>query len=216
MKEKKIVLFDLDGTVTDSAPGICKCVAYALDKFGIKENDTEKLKRFIGPPLKFSFAEYYGIPEKDLDLAVKYYRDLYAPEGIFDNILYDGIKELIIKLKAQGKRVVLATAKPEIFAIQIIEKHGLKDYFDCISGASMDEKSAEKTEIINRAFEMLSESDRSRAVMVGDREYDIIAAKETGIESVGVLYGFGSREELEKSGADLIVETVAELGDTLM
>lgn len=205
------VLFDLDGTLTDSGLGITNAVAYALKKFGIQEKDRSKLNVFVGPPLKDSFARYYGLSSEDCERGIAYYREYYQDKGLFENEVYPGIPELLKDLKAAGRRVILATSKPEFFTRQIMEHFQLDQYFDLIAGASMDEKRVEKADVIRYALEKAGITDVTNAVMTGDREYDILGARENGMDSIGVLYGYGSREELEAAGAGQIVETVEEL-----
>ena len=207
----QIVLFDLDGTLTDSGLGITNAVAYALEKFGIHEEDRSKLNVFGGPPLKDSFIKYYGLISEACDKAVNYYREYYQDKGLFENKVYPGIPELLKYLKETGRKVILATSKPEPFTRRIMEHFHLDQYFDLIAGASMDEKRVEKADVIRYALEKAGITDVTNAVMVGDREYDICGARENGMESIGVLYGYGSREELESAGAGQLAETVEEL-----
>ena len=207
----QIVLFDLDGTLTDSGLGITNAVAYALEKFGIHIEDHSELNVFVGPPLKDSFMRYYGLTPEECDKAVKYYREYYQDRGLFENEVYPGIPELLKYLKETGRKVILATSKQEFFTSQILKHFHLDQYFDLIAGASMDEKRVEKVEVIHYALEKAGITDVTNAVMVGDREYDILGARENGMDSIGVLYGYGSREELEAAGAGQIAETVEEL-----
>ena len=207
----QIVLFDLDGTLTDSGLGITNAVAYALEKFGIHEEDHSKLNVFVGPPLKDSFARYYGLSSEECEQGIAYYREYYQDRGLFENEVYPGIPELLKYLKETGRKVILATSKPEFFSSQILKHFHLDQYFDLIAGASMDEKRVEKVEVIHYALEKAGITDVTNAVMVGDREYDILGARENGMDSIGVLYGYGSREELEAAGAGQIAETVEEL-----
>ena len=199
------ILFDLDGTLTDSAPGIIHSVQYALKKYGIEAED-QALHSFIGPPLVHSFQERFGFDHEQALEAVGYYREYFTAGGMFENSVYPGIEELLQKLKRDGKSLVVATSKPELFSRQIIEHFALDDYFDFIGGAAMDESRATKTEVLSYVLETLG-TDRSRAVMIGDRRNDIEAAKFLGTDSIGVLYGYGSREELEQAGAMLFAET---------
>lgn len=200
-----IVLFDLDGTLTESGIGITRSVAYALRKQGIEETDQKKLDRFVGPPLIGAFMAFYGFTREQAVQAVEDYREYYAVTGIFENRVYDGVEELLRRLKAAGKCCVLATSKPEHFARKILDHFGLSQYFSCMTGATMDETRTGKAEVIACALERLGKN--GTAVMVGDREHDILGAKAHGLDSIGVLYGYGSREELEAAGADWIAET---------
>lgn len=205
------ILFDLDGTLTDPGIGITNSVAHALGKFGIEVSDRTELYKFIGPPLKDSFREFYGFSEENSLLAIDYYRESFKDTGIFENAVYEGIPELLQALKAAGKTLVLATSKPEVFACRILDHFGLSPYFDFAAGASMDGALSTKADVIRYALQKAGVTDRSRAVMVGDRKHDILGAKENGLASVGVLFGYGSRKELETAGADLIAKTPADL-----
>ncbi len=198
------ILFDLDGTVTESGIGITKSVAYALQKWGITEQDPQKLNRFVGPPLITSFMEYYGFTAEDAVKAVEDYREYYAVKGIFENRVYDGVVKMLETLKNQGRTCILATAKPEEYAIRILEHFDLSRYFSVVAGATMDERRTDKTSVIAYALEKAGIADRASAVMVGDREHDILGAKANGLHSIGVLYGYGSREELVNAGAEYI------------
>ena len=204
------IFFDLDGTLTDSGPGITNSVAYALKKWKIEVEDHSTLNVFVGPPLAESFAKYYGFTPEECKKAIAYYREYYTDRGMFENSVYPGIEELLAHLKNTGRKVVVATSKPEVFAVQILEHFHLARYFDRIAGASMDENRVEKADVLRYAIEA-GGYDLSKAVMVGDRENDVRGARENQLFSVGVLYGYGSRAELEKAGADRIVETVEEL-----
>jgi len=207
------ILFDLDGTLTDPAIGITNSIMYALNKYGIKINNRSELYCFIGPPLQKSFEKFFGFSVDEAKKAVEYYREYYRDKGIFENKVYDGIRELLQLIKERKKSVILATSKPEIFAKQILEHFQLSRYFDFIAGSELDGRRVNKDEVIRYALDSCSISDLSKAIMIGDREYDIIGAKKQGIKSIGVLYGYGNRSELENAGADYILESVAELID---
>lgn len=202
----KYVFFDLDGTLIDPAIGITDSVIYSLEKFGIKVQDRSCLYKFIGPPLKGSYRKYYGFSEADADTAVKYYREYFCHQGILDNTVYEGIPRLLKALCTAGSKLVVATSKPEEFAVKILKTLGLYDYFYLICGATFDETRSKKTDIINYALQKLGRPDTEDAIMVGDREYDITGAAQNGMKAIGVLYGYGSREELEAAGAAFIVE----------
>lgn len=206
-KKYDIFFFDLDGTITDSSLGITNSVMYALKKYGILENDRSKLYKFIGPPLDISFRDYYGFSEKKAWEAVGYYREYYKDRGIFENRVYDGFEEMLTQLKAAGKRMVVATSKPEVFARRIIEYFRLDKYFDYVAGMELDGGRGTKAEVIRYALEMCGIGDKRKVLMVGDRMHDVTGAKIAGIDCLGVLYGFGTREELEDAGADAIAET---------
>lgn len=201
------VLFDLDGTLTDPGEGITNSVAYALEKYGIEVSDKRELYKFIGPPLKDSFMKYYGFSEEKAEEAIVYYREYFRDKGIFENKVYEGVEDMLKKLHADGKKIVLATSKPEEFAVRILEHFDLKKYFDVAAGASMDSSRSKKGDVIAYAISLCAGFDKNTTVMIGDREHDIIGAKENGLKSIGVLYGYGSEEELRKNGADYIVAT---------
>ena len=206
-----VFLFDLDGTLTDSSVGITKSVIYALKKYGIEEEDQKKLYVFIGPPLTESFQKFYGFSAEQSIEAVEYYREYYREIGIFENKVYEGMKETLRQLKEKGKRLMVATSKPEPFARRIIRHFGLASYFEYVAGMELDGGRGTKAEVIAYALQSCGIDDRGKTVMVGDREHDVIGAKKEGLDCIGVLYGFGSREELEKAGADWIIEKPEEL-----
>lgn len=205
------LLFDLDGTLTDPGVGITNSVAYALEKFGIQTADRTCLYPFIGPPLQDSFETFYHFSSADAKKAVAYYREYYEEKGIYENLLYEGMAELLADLSAAGKTLLVATSKPEPFAVQILEYFDIRNYFTYIAGAQMDGGRSRKCEVIAYALESAGIKDLSAAVMVGDREYDIAGAKQAGIASIGVLFGYGSRQELACAGADYIVSHLDEI-----
>lgn len=207
----KYILFDLDGTLTNPEIGITTCVMYALEKFNIKVEDRKKLHPFIGPPLTYSFQTYYGLSEADSELAVKYYRERFSVKGLYENEVYDGVEKLLEQLKQSGKIIVLATSKPEKYAIEILKHFDLYKYFDYVAGATMGGSRGEKADVIRYALKISGIENKSEAIMVGDRNYDILGAKENGLDSIGVLFGFGDYEELTKAGANYIAETVADI-----
>ncbi len=203
------MLFDLDGTLTNPGLGITNSVAYALKKYGIDVKDRTELYKFIGPPLLNSFQDYYGFSEEQAVQAVEYYREYYQKTGIYENYVYEGIPELLKKLTAEGITLLVATSKPEPFARLIMEHYHLAEYFTYIAGATMDNKTrVKKEDVIRYAMQNCEAEDKEKLVMVGDRKHDILGAKEVGIDSIGVLFGYGDREELEQAGATYIAETV--------
>lgn len=216
------LLFDLDGTLTDSAEGIIKCVQYALEKMGIIENDTEKLKVFVGPPLSESFMNVYGFDRETTEKAIVYYRERFKPIGMFENAVYDGIPEMLKAMKDNGKINLIASSKPEAFVKTILEHFDIAKYFDIIVGASMDESRNTKEAVIEEALSQLKNKDQygqyddDKCVMIGDRKYDINGAKYFGLRSIGVSYGFAPEGELKEAGADVIVDTVEELTQVLL
>ncbi len=204
------ILFDLDGTLTDPGEGITNSIAYALKKYGIEVSDKKSLYKFIGPPLKDSFMKYYCFSEEKAIEAIGYYREYFREKGLFENEVYAGVEELLIKIKESGKKIVLATSKPEEFSVKILEHFNLIKYFDVVAGASMDEKRNKKGDVIRYAMEKGGFT-ADNAVMIGDREHDIFGAKENSMDSIGVLYGYGSKEELTSAGARNIAENVEDI-----
>ena len=212
---RQFVFFDLDGTLTESGPGIMKSVRHALARFGIDEPDDAALRRFIGPPLAYSFTTFYGFSEADALRAMAVYREHYAVHGIFDNGVYAGIPELLAALRAVGKTLCVATGKPETSMFRILERYGLRDYFSFCGGSDEAETRAEKATVIRYVMDSVG-ARADEVVMVGDRHHDINGAKANGVRSVGVLYGYGDRAELETAGADHIAESVSALHDVLL
>ncbi|WP_138303078.1 MULTISPECIES: HAD family hydrolase [Eubacteriales] len=211
MKEYKYILFDLDGTVTDPGVGITGSVMYALKGFGIEETDRTKLYRFIGPPLADSFRDFYGFTPEEARRGIKLYREYYKDRGIFENKVYEGMEEMLAELKRRGKTLVLATSKPEYFARQILEHFGLTRYFAYAAGATMDETRVGKDEVIAYAMDCCNITDPAQVLMVGDRFHDVEGARANSVDSLGVLYGYGSRQELSQAGADYLAETVEDI-----
>ena len=206
-----VVLFDLDGTLTDPGEGITNSVAYALNKFGISVDDKKELYNFIGPPLIDSFMKYYGMNYEDGLKAVEYYREYFGVTGIFENTMFKGIPELLDSIKKSGRKISLATSKPEEYAIRILDHFGLTKYFDFIGAATMDESRSKKVDVITYTLDNLGVTDKSRVVMIGDRHHDIEGAKKNGLNSIGVLFGYGDRNELENAGATYIAETINDI-----
>lgn len=204
------ILFDLDGTLTDNGEGITNSVAYALRKFGITPPPREELNKFVGPPLRDRFVECY-VGEENGDRAVEYYREYYRPHGIFENVVYDGIPETLAALKEAGCTLAVATSKPEIFAKRIADHFDLSQYFTVIAGSTLDGSLIKKGDVIEYCLGKLGNPDRSRTVMVGDREHDILGAAQAGLPGIGVTYGYGSREELTAAHALAIIDSPADL-----
>lgn len=206
------ILFDLDGTLTDPKEGITKSVAYALQHFGIQAENLDSLTCYIGPPLAVSFPEYHGISEEDTPTAVAKYRERFSDVGWAENLVYDGIEQMLDALKQAGKKLLVATSKPEVFAVRILEHFGLNGYFDLICGAPMHApKGHGKADVIRDALERAGISELSGAIMVGDRLHDVEGAHKIGLPCIGVLYGYGDREEMEACRADYIAEDVEAL-----
>lgn len=217
-REMKIhtILFDLDGTLTDSGEGIMNSVEYALQKYGIKVEDRSQLQAFVGPPLAEQFSKFCGFSEEEGHRAVEVYREYYQVKGIFENRVYDGIPEVLEQLKNKGYQICMATSKPEKYAKIIAEHYDFAKYFDVIAGSLMDGGRVNKDEVIEYALEQCGVTDRESVLMIGDRNYDIIGAKKAGTHSMGVLFGYGSREELETAGAELIAETPVDIAKLLV
>lgn len=214
MKQYDTILFDLDGTLTDSQNGIIKSVQYALTRFNIEVIDTNELIPFIGPPLLYSFRHFYGMSEEEARQAIGYYREYFERDGIFDNRVYDGMPVLLQELHAKGKCLLVATSKPTIYADPIVRHYGMGDYFHAIIGASTDGTRTEKGQVIEEALRHTT-SLRERILMIGDREHDVIGAREHGIDVLAVGYGYGTAEERAVHKPDYYCATVEELREFL-
>lgn len=205
------LFFDLDGTLTDPAQGITNSFIHALKYFGIEIPSYEKLCSFIGPPLVDTFKTQFDFSDEQAAEGVKKYREYFAVKGLLENTVYPGIPELLATLKQNGKKLVVATSKPEEYSIKIIEHFGLSQYFENVCGSLMDETRSKKDEVIEYAIERNHITDRSKILMIGDRKHDMLGAKKCGIAACGILFGYGSREELQTNGADMIAGTVKDL-----
>lgn len=214
MKKFDTLLFDLDGTLTDSTEGILKCLAYALERMGYEvPEDTNK---FLGPPLRQSLTEFLGMSMEQADEAVRIFRERYSVVGLFENRVYDGIPGMLERLKSGGKRIMVATSKAEIYAVRIFERFGLAQYFEIVGGAELDGSRDYKDEVIEYVLAKAGITDRSTVLMIGDRRQDVLGAHKTNIECMGILWGFGSMEELTQAGADYIARTPQEAADMLL
>ena len=200
----KNILFDLDGTLTDSGEGIMNCAAYAMEKLGISVPPREALRVFVGPPLWDTFRDF-GVPENQLDEAVSIFRSRYVPIGKFENVPYPGIPEMLETLCAEGKKLYVATSKPEKTALEILDHFQLSRYFSRICGASEDLSRSSKEDVI--AYLLRTDANRENSVMVGDTKFDVLGAAAHGIPTIGVSWGYGSTEEMLASGATAIVDT---------
>ena len=205
------IFMDLDGTITNPAEGITKCLEYALNRFGIVVEDRASLEQFIGPPLRQSFKEGFGFDDEKATEAIAAYRERFRPIGLFENEVYDGMENALQMLKEAGKVLIVATSKPEDMAKKILEHFGLDGYFDDICGSCDDQNRNEKDEVIRYALEKHGITDLEDVLMVGDRKFDVIGAAKCGLKCMGVLYGFGDRKELEAAGAAYIAETVEDM-----
>ncbi len=214
--KKKYLLFDLDGTLTNPQEGITKSLQYALHHVGIEVEDLNTLNRHIGPPLIDGLKEFWNLNEEEIKEATVRYREYFKEKGIFMNVKYEGMDSFLEALVKEGEILILATSKPEKFAREIMEHFHLEGYFTDICGATLDDTRRKKGDIIAYALEKNGISDKEQAVMIGDRYHDIEGAKENGISSIGVLYGFGNKEELTEAGADAIVKDLKELKELLL
>lgn len=240
MKKYHYLLFDLDGTLTDSKQGIIKCVQYSLGKMGREIPPTEKLLCFIGPPLLFSFQEYCGMSKEEAEMATRFYRERYSVEGLFENEVYFGIPEVLKKFKKAGYVLAIATSKPEEYLVRILAHFHLEEYFTVISGSGLSGERNSKAEVIADALcqlavwkekegefyqgknrknyrgqkvnEQVWKEIKETAIMIGDRHYDIEGANACGIDSLGIHYGYAEQGELKAAGAVYEVDTVEELG----
>ncbi len=207
----KYILFDLDGTLTDSFEGIAKCVQYALNAYGIKDEPLENLRVFIGPPLIESFMKYYGFSEENAVAATAKYRERFADTGIYENKVYDGVPQMLKNLKEHGYVLAIASSKPTIYVERILEYFHIREYFSSVMGSLLQGLRGKKNEVIQAVFEDLAITDKSQVLMVGDRLHDVEGAKLMGVDCMGVSYGYGGRTELEETGATYVVDTVEEL-----
>lgn len=210
-----IILFDLDGTLTDPMIGITTSVQYALGKMGIVEEDLTQLTPFIGPPLIASFKEFYHMDDAEAKQAIVYYREYFAAGGMYENLVYAGMVNLLEELTKQGKTMFVATSKPTVFSIKILEHFGLLHFFKEVIGSELDGSRDEKSQVIEFVLSKIEDLDRSKIIMVGDRKYDILGAQENGIAVIGVSYGYGSQAELQEAKPNYIVNTVSELQEIL-
>jgi len=213
--EYKYILFDLDGTLTDSAIGITNSIMYALKHFEILIEDRSELYKLVGPPLYDTFFNYFNFTEEESYLAIELFREYYNEKGMFENLVYPGIPKLLLNLKKKDKKLILATSKPTYYAEKILKHFDLLKYFDFVAGSNLDGTCREKGEIIQFSLDSCNITESSNAIMIGDRKHDVIGASKCKIKSIGVLYGYGDKNELEDAGPDYLVETVEELENLL-
>ncbi len=216
MRKYDILLFDLDGTLTEPREGITKAVQYALKCAGIVENNLNKLEAFIGPPLIEGFMQLYGFTEEEALEARSKYREYYTAKGALENEVYEGMEDLLKNVEKLGKTMLVATSKPLYYANIILEHFGIAKYFKGIFGAEMNEIDHKKSDVIKRAIEFAGDKELTKYLMIGDRKHDVIGAKTLGIDSIAVLYGYGSKEEFEEYKPNYIVSTVSELEKFLL
>ena len=207
------ILFDLDGTLTDSGEGIINCAIYALEYYGLPIPSREELRSIVGPPLHKSLVKF-GVPVEEADNAVAKYRERYIPIGKFENTPYPGVQDLLERLKADGHHLFVATSKPEAMSVEILEHFGLAHYFDRICGASLDTSRSSKEAVI--AYLLNECGAQENAIMVGDTDFDVIGANAHGIPTIGVSWGYGTVDSMEKAGAAAIVHTMDELYTALV
>ncbi|MBQ6819291.1 MAG: HAD family hydrolase [Clostridia bacterium] len=212
---KNNIIFDLDGTLTESGTGIKNSVRYTLQHYGLPMEDDESLNRYVGPPLVNSFQEYMGFTEQQAMEAIVVYRSYFTTKGMFENRVYDGVEDMLTALKKAGKRMFIATGKPTVYSQQILEHFGLASYFECVCGISLKESTMEKDELITQVLEF-AHLTPEECVMIGDRKFDMMGANKVGVTPIGVTYGYGSREELKTAGAHTIVDSVKQLQELLL
>ncbi len=215
MKSYSTILFDLDGTLSDSSQGIINSIIYALEKYDFNDYDMPLLRKFLGPPLHESFEKFMGFDKEKSLQAVKLYREYFSSKGLFENEIYGGVSDLLQNLKENEKALIVATSKPQLFTDRIMEHFNLAKYFDFIAGSNMDTTRSKKAEVIEYALSECNINDKSKVVMIGDRAEDMIGAQTVGVDSIGVEYGYGTFDELKNAGATYIVKTVGELKDLL-
>ena len=228
-KDLRYLLFDLDGTLTDSAEGILRCVQYALEQCGTPEPNAEKLRSFIGPPLLDSFQEFCGMPPARAAFAVEQYRKRFSTVGLLENAVYhsgtdepiefyDGIPELLEKLREHGYVLAVATSKPEVYTLRILEHFDLSRYFTVVAGCDIHRAGETKADMIRLALRRLGlpEQEPPQTVMIGDRKHDVLGARECRVPCIGVRYGYAEAGELEQYGADWVTDSVETLGKLLL
>ncbi len=209
-----LIMFDLDGTLVNSEEGITKSVQYALNAFGIEENNQENLKRFIGPPLVDGFMNYYNMTEEDALSAVKKYRERYSKIGVYENELFDGVINLLKTLKDSGKKLALATSKPHVFAREVLKSFNLTEFFDILVGAEFDGTRNDKADVIEEVLKQAGEY--KNPIMIGDRKHDVEGARKNGVDFIGVSFGFAPEGEFEQLGVDKIADNFKELLEMLL
>ena len=209
-------LFDLDGTLTDSAEGILNSARYALKEMGREIPSDEILRKFLGPPLVVSFHEYCGMSENDAKEATRIFRVRYTDIGLFENMPYDGVREMLQRLKEGGIRLSTATSKPEDYARRILTKFDLIKYFDFLGAATFDETRHDKKAVLRYTLEALDIKDPGKAIMVGDRSNDIDGAHDFGLKCIAVRYGYGNDEEFKAHKADFIADTPGKVADMIL
>ncbi len=204
-------LFDFDGTLCDTTEGIFNSVIYSLHAYGIEETDREKLRYFIGPPLFDSYKTIYGVSDEDAQFLIEKYRERYREKASEESALYDGITDMLHTLKERGKKIAIASSKPQYFVEEISKHHDIYKYYDFVSAESFKNNHSSKKELINACIEFFGNPPKDKILMIGDRFYDIDGATAVGIDSAGAVYGFGTKKELENAGATYILESPDDL-----
>ena len=209
--KKQYIFFDFDGTLVDTSEGIFYSLAYALECMGETAMSEQDMRRFIGPPLEWSFVTYNNMSKQDADKATEHFRKVYKIDGVNMHKVYDGVIETLKELKSRGKKLIIATSKPEPLAVQIMKDNGFYDYFDVISGATFDGKRSTKEQVLNYALSLAKPDSLSDCVLVGDSKSDAVGANAVGMDFVGVLYGFGARKDLKIDNTKALIEKLTDL-----
>ena len=210
------LLFDMDGMLVDTREGILKCAAHALSAFGIEVEDLSSLTKFVGPPLSYSFTEFYGLSPKDAKKAVAIYRERYSAKGQYECYVFDGVPEMLQALLKKGYRLCIATSKLESYAKAMLDRLGIGCYFEQVIGATPDEAISTKDEVIEASLVRMGIADRRKALMIGDRKHDVLGAKKCGLDSFGVYMGCAEESEHEAAGATYIANSIQSLQDALL
>lgn len=210
------LLFDMDGMLVDTREGILKCAAHALSAFGIEVEDLSSLTKFVGPPLSYSFTEFYGLSLEDAKKAVAIYRERYSAKGQYECYVFDGVPEMLQALLKKGYRLCIATSKLESYAKAMLDRLGIGCYFEQVIGATPDESISTKDEVIEASLVRMGITDRQRALMIGDRKHDVLGAKKCGLDSFGVYMGCAEESEHEAAGATYIANSIQSLQDALL
>ena len=217
MKKYDYVIFDFDGTVTDTGEGILKSLQYSFEQMGHEVPDLSDLKKFIGPPIHYSYVTFYGIDESEVEQYIKKYRERYRKIGIYECFVYDGMVETLKALRKNGVKIGIASSKPISLVYDVMEYLKLTEYFDAVVGTQFDDSNHPgKTDLVLQSMEKLGDADKKRTLMVGDRYFDIDGAAGAGVDSVGVTYGYGSREEFLEHGATYIANSPKEILDIVL
>ncbi len=211
MKNYDMIIFDLDGTLSNSKEGITKSVQYALKKMGIIEDNLENLVHHIGPPMKDEMLRCYGFSDEQATQATDYYRERYVPIGLYESDIYPGVEEMLVKLKKSGKYLAIATSKPQNMAEEVLKYLNIYEFFDTVMGAQLNGPRQSKAAVLEALFEKIQIKDRNKAILIGDTCFDVDGAKTVGIDCIGVSYGFGNTQEMLGHGAIAVVNNTKEL-----